>query len=77
VSGFLNSVWIHFILECSIYNEAREELKRRLVFLHELKIEVLLIITIYKGPLHIINNYNSACVSNSKLQYITLLINSH
>ena len=33
---------IHFILECCIYNEAREELKRRLVFLHELKIEVLL-----------------------------------
>jgi hypothetical protein len=24
---------IHFILECSLYNEAREELKLRLVFL--------------------------------------------
>jgi hypothetical protein len=33
---------IHFILECCHYNEAREELKLRLVFLHELKIEVLL-----------------------------------
>jgi hypothetical protein len=33
---------IHFILECCLYNEAREELKLRLVFLHELKIEVLL-----------------------------------
>jgi hypothetical protein len=32
----------HFILECCLYNEAREELKLRLVFLHELKIEVLL-----------------------------------
>ena len=31
-----------FILECCRYNEAREELKLRLVFLHELKIEVLL-----------------------------------
>jgi hypothetical protein len=30
------------------------------------------IITIYKGPLHIINNYNSTCVSNNKLQYTTL-----
>ena len=27
------------------------------------------IITMYKGPLHIINNYNSTCVSNSKIQY--------
>ena len=25
------------------------------------------IITIYKGPLHIINNYNSTCVSNTRL----------
>jgi hypothetical protein len=33
---------IHFILECCLYNEAREELKLKLVFLHELKIEVLL-----------------------------------
>jgi hypothetical protein len=33
---------IHFILECCLYNEARKELKLRLVFLHELKIEVLL-----------------------------------
>ena len=33
---------IHFILECCLYNEAREKLKQRLVFLHELKIEVLL-----------------------------------
>jgi hypothetical protein len=33
---------INFILECCLYNEAREELKLRLVFLHELKIEVLL-----------------------------------
>jgi hypothetical protein len=33
---------IHFILECCLYTEAREELKLRLVFLHELKIEVLL-----------------------------------
>ena len=33
---------LHFILECSLYNEAREESKLRLVFLHELKIEVLL-----------------------------------
>jgi hypothetical protein len=33
---------IHFILECCLYNEAREELKLRLIFLHELKIEVLL-----------------------------------
>jgi hypothetical protein len=33
---------IHFILECCLYNEAREELKLRLVFFHELKIEVLL-----------------------------------
>ena len=32
---------IHFILECCLYNEARE-LKLRLVFLHELKFEVLL-----------------------------------
>ena len=30
------------------------------------------IITIYNGPLHIINNYNSTCVSNSKIQYTTL-----
>jgi hypothetical protein len=30
------------ILECCLYNEAREELKLRLVFLNELKIEVLL-----------------------------------
>jgi hypothetical protein len=30
---------IHFILECCLYNEAREELKLRLVFFHELKIE--------------------------------------
>jgi hypothetical protein len=50
VNGFLNSVWlrkfnsyaIHYILECCLYNEAREELKLRLVFLNELKIEVLL-----------------------------------
>jgi hypothetical protein len=34
---------IHFILECCLYNEAREELKLRLVFLNELKIEVLLL----------------------------------
>ena len=33
---------IHFILECCLYNEAREELKLRLVFLNEVKIEVLL-----------------------------------
>ena len=33
---------IHYILECCLYNKAREELKLRLVFLHELKIEVLL-----------------------------------
>jgi hypothetical protein len=33
---------IHYILECCLYNEAREELKLRLVFLNELKIEVLL-----------------------------------
>ena len=33
---------IHFILECCLYNEARKELRLRLVFLHELKIEVLL-----------------------------------
>jgi hypothetical protein len=32
----------HFILECCLYNEASEELKFRLVFLNELKIEVLL-----------------------------------
>jgi hypothetical protein len=31
-----------FILECCLYNEAREELKLRLVFLHELTIEALL-----------------------------------
>ena len=31
---------IHYILECCLY-EAREELKLRLVFLNELKIEVL------------------------------------
>jgi hypothetical protein len=30
---------IHYILECCLYNEAREELKLRLVFLNELKIE--------------------------------------
>jgi hypothetical protein len=40
VCGFEDA--IHFILECCLYNEAREELKLRLVFLHELKIEVLL-----------------------------------
>jgi hypothetical protein len=28
---------IHFILECCLYNKAREELKLRLVFLYELK----------------------------------------
>jgi hypothetical protein len=33
---------IHFILECCLYKETREELKLRLVFLHELKIDVLL-----------------------------------
>jgi hypothetical protein len=33
---------IHFILEWCLYNEAREELKLRLVILHELKIEVIL-----------------------------------
>ena len=33
---------IHYILECCLYNEAREELKLKLVFLNELKIEVLL-----------------------------------
>jgi hypothetical protein len=33
---------MHYILECYLYNEAREELKLRLVFLNELKIEVLL-----------------------------------
>ena len=33
---------IYCILECCLYNEAREELKLRLVFLHELKFEVLL-----------------------------------
>ena len=33
---------IHYILECFLYNEAREDLKLRLVFLNELKIEVLL-----------------------------------
>jgi hypothetical protein len=33
---------IPFILECCLYNEAREELKLRLVFLNEVKIEVLL-----------------------------------
>ena len=33
---------IHYILECCLYNKAREELKLRLVFLNELKIEVLL-----------------------------------
>ena len=33
---------IHFILECCLCNEAREELKLRLIFLHVLKIEVLL-----------------------------------
>ena len=30
---------IHFILECCLYNEARVELKLRLVFLHELKLK--------------------------------------
>ena len=40
VCGFEDA--IHFILECCLYNEAREELKLRLVFLHEHKIEVLL-----------------------------------
>ena len=34
------------------------------------------IITIYKGPLHIINNYNSTCVSNSKIQIYNIIINS-
>ena len=29
------------------------------------------IIPIYNGPLHIINNYNNTCVSNSKIQYTT------
>jgi hypothetical protein len=33
---------IHFISECCLYNEGREELKLRLVFLYQLKIEVLL-----------------------------------
>jgi hypothetical protein len=33
---------IHYILECCLYNKAREELKLRLVLLNELKIEVLL-----------------------------------
>ena len=33
---------IHYILECCLYNKAREELKLRLVFINELKIEVLL-----------------------------------
>ena len=33
---------IHYILECCFYNETREELKLRLVFLNELNIEVLL-----------------------------------
>ena len=32
---------IHFILECCLYYEAREELKLRIVFLHELNIDVL------------------------------------
>jgi hypothetical protein len=36
------------------------------------KLDRTQIITIYKGPLHIINNYNSTCVSNSKIQYTTL-----
>ena len=35
------------------------------------------IITIYKGPLHIINNYNGTCVRNSKIQYnYNIIINS-
>ena len=29
---------IHYILECCLYNEAREEWKVRLVFLNELKV---------------------------------------
>ena len=33
---------IHFILECCLYYEAREKLKLKLVFPHELNIEVLL-----------------------------------
>ena len=40
VYAFENAIC--FILECCLYNKAREELKLRLVFLHELKIEVLL-----------------------------------
>ena len=42
ICGCAFEVAIHFILECCLYNEAREELKLRLVFLHELKIEVLI-----------------------------------
>ena len=40
VYAFENAIC--FILECCLYNEAREELKLRLFFFHELKIEVLL-----------------------------------
>jgi hypothetical protein len=36
IKGSNQSYAIHFILECCLYNEAREELKLRLVFLHEL-----------------------------------------
>jgi hypothetical protein len=82
---------INFILECCLYNEARKELKLRLVFLHELKIEVLLFgddtltemqnLKFFKFvQLYIkrtnrfthLNNCNSTCVSNSKIQYTTL-----
>ena len=41
VYAFENAIC--FILECCLYDKAREELKLRLDFLHELKIEVLLI----------------------------------
>jgi hypothetical protein len=41
ICGCASEDAIHYILECCLYNEAREELKLRLVFLNEIKIEVI------------------------------------
>ena len=42
VCGWVIEDAIHFLLECCLYDEARRNLKNRLHFLHELKIETLL-----------------------------------
>ena len=67
ICGYAFEDATHFILECCHYNEARQEFILRLVFLHELKIEVLLFdddTLIEKKIYKFSNLYN--CTSNEQ-----------